>query len=562
MIDVDVWTPEAFGRPLRGGILPYGSFIVFLKVTDTGVSPPFTVDISELPKPSISLPGGFTIGGGCVLQLRRATKIRDPYTLFREYPVSNLSSFEMKWKYVSFPVKMNIDAATIDAFKGSTMLLTVRNNSGFTAREEIPILNANPNNHYHWRRQQTFVDGWYFKCVHVDRTSLEATPFFFLYGVNNPAGGTSAESFVMCAKGGTIALSPGLQPTPGAVPSAPDPQYWSYGWSSMRGETLYGLDASITSDFGATDSGCRGRKILPSGETVSWDLTFTKVHTSCQSDYNPLAPFELLMELNDPDAFLEYPAWPLMHHFNRALFMTAYYMSHNMDSLISGTVNWRGTNYVLNNDKGYQDGNWGAGGFPHPYVWMQANNFSDSGGTPLHDTSLVSLFTPGMPWMFPFTGTGKVGGICFRHSGRTYRFFDMDKSLFGVSGVTRAVIDAVRDIGPITCQVTFRHAGMTKTVDVANPSAITAAIDPFPRTPEAKPVQWSVTGENDDGDRIEITVDCAESSVISLPAPLAGRMTPGVTKETLHATFTVKITPDGENSQTVYSNFGVAEFGD
>lgn len=556
-MDIRLRLPVAYG-PIIPPALPFGSFKVFLRVTDPSASPPFTVDISETPNPPVGVPG-FTLSGGRVLRLSRETDIYNPRSL-SNYTVSDISSFEMRWSFISFTVRMNTDAAAIGPFKGGIMTVTVSNSSGYSETEQIEILNANPNNHFHWRRQPAFVDGWYFKCVHVDAATMTATPFFFLYGVNDPGGGANAESFVICSNAGSVALSPGPVPTPGAVPTVPDLQDWRFPHTVFRGETFFGLDSSITTDFRATDRGCRGSKVLPTGETISWDLTFTKIHTHCITDWNPLAPFEISMEIIDFDAFLEYPSMPLMHHFNRFSMMAAYYMSHNMNCFVSGTIEWKGHTYVFDNDKGYQDENWGSGGFPHPYVWMQANNFVSSGGTPLHDTSLVALFTPDMP-MSGFSGSTKIGGICLRYGGNVYKFFSMDMTMFG-GGAARALADLVHDIGNVTCEVEFLQGGARSTVDIGNTAALYAAIGTFPRATPAIPVRWVMTGANDDGDVIAITASCDTASVMQLAAPLGGSMQPDVTKETLHAGVTVTITPDGGSAQTLYSHYGTAEYGD
>lgn len=548
------------GPIIPNAILPYGSFMVLLRA-DPSASPPFTVDITETPDPPVGVPA-LMLNGGRVLRLNSSTKIHDPHSL-STYRVSDLTSFEMKWRYISFTVQMNIEASAIGPFKGSTMEVRVSNSSGYSEKEEVEVLNTNPNNHFHWRKQPAFVDGWYFKCVHVDAATMTATPFFFLYGVNDPGGGANAESFVICSNAGSVDHRPGLVWT--EVPTAPDPQDdWRFLHTAFRGETFFGLDLSISSDFRATDRGCQGHKVLPNGETISWDLTFTKIHTHCITDWNPLAPFENAMEIIEEDAFLEYPSMPLMHHFNSFFMMTAYYMAHNMNSFVSGTIEWKGHTYELDNDKGHQDENWGSGGFPHPYVWMQANNFVSPGGSALHDTSVVALFAPVMP-LAGFLGSTKIGGICLRHNGNVYRFLSLDVTIFGSGGagpVARELADMITDIGNVTCEVEFLQGGTQTTVDISNTTALYDAIETFPRATPAIPVRWVMTGENDAGDVITITVDCDAATVMRLPAPLGGRMQANVTKETLHAQVTVTITPDGGSAQTLYSDYGTAEYGD
>ena len=557
-MDLRLQFPVSFGPLIPSAILPYGSFIVFLRITDPDASPPFMVDVSETPNPPVGVPG-LTLSGGTVLQLSRETDIYNPFSLSK-YRVSNISTFEMRWPYISFRVDMNTNDSAINDFKGGVMTVSVSNSSGYSDTDQVEILNTNPNNHFHWRRQPSFVDGWYFKCVHLDDTAMTATPFFFLYGINDPGGGANAESFVICSNAGTVPLSTGLAPTSGAVPTPFDLEDIRFPHAAFHGETFFGLDSTITTDFHATDRGCRGNKTLPSGDTISWDLTFTKIHTHCITDWNPLAPFEWSMELLDIDAFLEYPSMPLMHHFNRFSMMTAYYMSHNMNSFVSGTIDWKGQIYVFDNVKGYQDENWGSGGFPHPYVWMQANNFVSSGGTPLHDTSLVALFTPGMP-MSGFAGSNKIGGICLRHDGNVYKFFSMDMTILG-EGIAREIANFVYDIGVVTCEVDFLQGGVRTTVDMANTTALYAAIGAFPRAVPAIPVKWNLTGENSDGDVISIIAECDAATVIKLAAPLGGSMQSDVTKESLHARFVVTITPDGGTEQRLISEFGTAEYGD
>ena len=137
----------------------------------------------------------------------------------------------------------------------------------------------------------------------------------------------------------------------------------------------------------------------------------------------------------------------------------------------------------------------------------------------------------------------------------------MDMTMFG-GGAARWLANRVHDIGVVTCEVEFVQGGTRSTVDIADTTALYAAIGTFPRATPAFPIRWRLTGENDEGDIITIDAECNEATVMQLAAPLGGRIQPDVTKESLHVRFTVAITPDGGSTETIYSEFGTAEYGD
>jgi hypothetical protein len=192
---------------------------------------------------------------------------------------------------------------------------------------------------------------------------------------------------------------------------------------------------------------------------------------------------------------------------------------------------------------------------------MQANNFKNATGTTdFPATSLIAVYTPEMP--VGTTGLSThVATICLRHNGNIYKFFMVDPNVF-FSRYVALFPDILYDISDISCEVEFVKGGVHHTVDVSDVSNITSAIGSFPRSPSAKPIRWQLSSENDNGDRIQISVTCPESSIIELEAPLGGSMVADVTKESLHATFSVQITPDGGVPETIVSHFGTAEFGD
>lgn len=571
------WSGPQSAVALRAASLPYGSFVVAIKIRKSSVSLPLTVEILETPDPQTQL-GTLTLGGGKALILNQSVTIRNRYNPLHEYSVNSLSSFQMKWPYIYFQVRMKSKYSQVETFKGSTVTITVSNGSGFRETEQIRILYGNPNNHYHWRNEPTFVDAWYFKCVHVDPQSRKATPFFFLYGINDPNGGTNAESFVYCGNNGSISLESNLHTAqPGSHPTPLEIQKWDkISIAKFSGETYHKLNTTIDQVFKATDMGCEGigttNNQPPSpGNTISWNLKFTKVHSQVLSDYNPLSPFKWILEKFGPWFWTPMPGSPLYSFLVKAPFVSAYYMSQSMNCLVSGTVNWKGKTYTFQNDKGYQDENWGASGFPHPYVWMQANNFVDSIGNPLHDTSLVALYTPGMPVASSYSGATEIGGILFRHARKTYRFFKVDKALFWPLD---DVADAFIDTGPFTCFVDLMQSGTKKTVNMANKSEVNTKLGPFvplsgrPAGQEVKPVKWTLESRNDSGwlpatgDRIKITFECDEITGSPLPGPLGGAVVDGVTKETLQAHAKVELTPLSGSTQTFHSDFAAAEYGD
>ena len=582
-ISIKIRSPEDT-RALSSAFVSFGSFYVVLELTSPTPALPLTVEITEISDPVVG-PPLFRVPSHQVqiLDLGRATKIVDPSAAFEflhSYDVASLTSFTLRTGYpkVQFRVCMKTDDTTIESFKGSKMVLTVRDGGSYRESAEIPILIANPNNHYHWRNEAKFVDGAYFKCVHVDHAAFVATPFFFLYGVCNPKGPPDSESFAMAGRAGSIALDALLlRPLLTSVPSAPepnDPKPRPAG-SVYTAEQMFGLDAKITTDFTASDVRCTGNATLPSGGIATWDLLLTKLHKACVTDWNPLAHFQ--------NAFFrpeEEPYGPLSRHTVSFPGTSAFYMSHNMNSFVSGTITWDGKRYDFDDSlahKGYQDSNWGASDFPHPYVWMQANNFVDSWGAPLHDTSLVALYTPNMPITLPGDPTRltTVAGICLRHAGTIYEVITFDTSLVPWYTVlisplaTRAPEFFVRDVNEIAttfdCMVEFITAAGRKYLDMSRPGDIPTTIGLFPRlplNPEIQPVKWTVHGVNRAGDDILIVATCDPSTVMKLAAPMNGKMEDNVTKESLLVRFDVTLKPKGGIAISMVSDFGTAEFGD
>lgn len=561
-------------------VLPFGNFGVNFVLKDQSINLPLTIEITENPYPEINV-GNVSLGGKRILELDNKTTIRSlDFPPFNTYSVNNIRSFEMKWPRISFKVRMKTDLSNINPFKGSIMNIQIKNNGDVLREENINIVNSNPNNHFHWRGEPEFVDGWYFKCVHIDSVN-KATPFFFLYGINNPSGQGNAESFLVCGNGGSISLNTSLIA----------PEVENYRLSSSKdliiirnipiadfsAEKLYGLNLKIGNEFSATDNDCSGM-IIDSGETISWNLKFTKIHPHIFTDFNPFDYFEGIMRyIVSGVVDLDFPGFPLMKHFDKAPFITAYYMSHNMNSFTSGEVEWKGQRYSFNNHKGYQDENWGSKGFPHPYVWLQANNFRDTSGNPLHDTSLVAIFTPRLP-MGDFKAYSKIGGICLRYNEKKYQFISLDKSDFNDyleskeenwrDGILKKVdprlieIFPFIDIGVISCTIDFIQEGVIKTVNLGNPEEIENKIGSFPRPPGTFPIKWHLEGTGTNGnDEIIIDLECDKDTVMKLPAPFQGEFRDDVTKQTLHGKVRVWLNSNDEE-YTFLSDFGTADYGD
>jgi hypothetical protein len=555
--------------------LPYASFDLSLRVTEG--QPPFQVAIQEVPADKITV-GGVTIGGGVAALLDRPTGIRGP-GLFSYYSVPSLRSFVMQHSEAHFRLDLETRVKLVEAFKGSKLELTITDSTGvvLTPKPEIEIVNANPNNHFHWRGEPAFLDGWYFKCVHVDAAAGVATPFFFLYGVNDPDGGDGAESFVIYGKAGEAKLGPNLRRISLAPLSLPDPrieEFWPPDPSKPPDfdfESDYGLDARIpgksSPECTASDGRCTGT-ILKDGSLVSWNLKLTKVFPSCKTDWSPLGAMDQIFDKLE-EVVVAHPAhMPLMRHLKGVPGVSAYYMSHNMSCVATGWVEWGGKRYDFDRQPAYQDSNWGAEGFPHPYVWMQANHFTTDTGAPDPSTALVALITPSMPMPMPWPSK-KVAGICLLHGGERYEFLEMPAdSIVEYSKAPDVLVPSARplrqQIGSIGCTVTFDMGDQTtKVVDMSSATSVVDTLGEFKtRTTKPLPVAWSMTGRNGKGDEIAIEVTCDSRTIMELAAPLDGRMTPAVTKETLLGRFEVKLTPSGLPTTTLVSDFGTAEFGD
>lgn len=177
---LEIRSPDKTSRNLTATFLPYGSFFVYLRLRPVP-SLPLKIKIAEIPN-AIAGPAEFPVGGGLILMLDQLTAINDPNAPLRSYKIDSLRSFDMQWPYIKFQVFMNTDAAALNAFRGSTIQVTASDNGVYSESAQCSVLNAVPNNHYHWRKEPQFVDGAYFKCVHIDATKKKATPFFSCTG--------------------------------------------------------------------------------------------------------------------------------------------------------------------------------------------------------------------------------------------------------------------------------------------------------------------------------------------------------------------------------------------
>jgi hypothetical protein len=533
--------------------LPYGYFTLNIKDKRPSGSLPLNVRLNEQPFPRVTK-GSVSLGGGTAVLLDEKINVRDGRnSISPGYYVDGVKNFQMKYPFIRFKVRTKQQAHQVNNFKGSTLTIIVSNSSGLTVTKQIKILYGNPNNHYHWRNEDKFVDGWFFKCVHIDNSSKKATSFFFLYGVNRNKGTNHEKGFVYCGKGGSIQLRPDLlAAAPGAVPSAYDLVDHETSFAAFKGEKYLRLNSRIGQDLIATDMGCKGKLNAGTGNEVSWDLNIIKFHNQVVTDYNPLpgskgqkkTPGHPLWVFVDPNTI----------NIGRPL---ALYMSQSMNCLVSGTINWKGTAYNLNNHKAYQDENWGSGGFPHPYVWLQANNFR-MGSSELPSTSLVALFTTEMP--LDWAPNPTIGGILLRHNNQIYRFLHIS------GGGAGTIADITYDVGPMSCKVELKQGGATRTVDMSVSGDVQNKLQSFDirKNDQSKwvyPVKFILEAEND-ADKIKVVFNCQQNSVYRLKAPLNGQMVPGVTKQSTQAQATVELTTKSGSTYTFRSDFASADFGD
>lgn len=554
-------------KPIENSVvLPYGSFQLKLQIPIVFV-PPYTVKITEKRNDSIEV-GNLNLSGCDVLLLDKPTDIFFPNTwMGGGYKVQSLSNFVMKYNTIWFIVYMKNKFKEVKDFKGSKMIVEITKGND-SHKREISILNSDPNNHYHRDSEEDYVDGWYFKCLHVDEGI--ATPFFFLYGINKSVNQQDSKCFAMFGKGGSVNWGTnGPTSQDHGLLTPPEKYYIQLLDLQFDAEKLFGLNLSIYENYNkkfyATDQTCKGRYKIENGvdkdKIISWDLVFTKIHCGFESDYNPLEKifsiFVLAKILNpalpifNPVKFEKYEGMPLMIYQKNAFGVHAYAMNHNMNSFVSGIINWKGTQYVLDNNKGYQDENWGSAGFPHPYVWMQANNFY---GNSFVDTSLIAVFTPAMPGLIP-NKKNTLGCIYFIHQGKQYEFLDIGEPLAAPLDLLPSV-----DFSTITCKLKFDYVQ----TEVDMNDNVEDIIGKFTtRSLNIKPKQWVIESTSEEQDYIKITVTCDVSTVLLLEAPSEGKMQENVTKETLNGNFKVEFTPKGNQNQTItLFGYGTAEYGD
>jgi len=154
-ISIKIRSPEDT-RALSSAFVSFGSFYVVLELTSPTPALPLTVEITEISDPVVG-PPLFRVPSHQVqiLDLGRATKIVDPSAAFEflhSYDVASLTSFTLRTGYpkVQFRVCMKTDDTTIESFKGSKMVLTVRDGGSYRESVEVPILIANPSKDYAW----------------------------------------------------------------------------------------------------------------------------------------------------------------------------------------------------------------------------------------------------------------------------------------------------------------------------------------------------------------------------------------------------------------------------
>lgn len=537
--------------------LPYGYFYLNIRDRRTSSSLPLNVTVDEQPFPTVTS-GSITLGGGKALILDEKTKVYNGKGwMLPGYNISEVKSFQMKLPYIRVIVRTKRTAKEVENFKASRMVVTVTYGENLSETTHITISYGNPNNHYHWRNENEYVDGWFFKCVHVDSSTRKATPFFFLYGVNRNKGHTAEEkSFVYFGHGGEVSLRTDLlAPVAGTTPTPPEVVEIERPFADFWGEKYIRLDSQIGSDFRATDIGCKGTVNAGTSNEILWDLDFTKFHNQVVSDYNPL-----------PGGYgtVSHAGHHLWSYVDRPIGISALYMAHSMNCLVSGTLKWKGKTYQFDKLKGHQDENWGASGFPHPYVWAQANNFRFGSGS-LPRTWLVAFYTPCMPVPGP---DALVGAIFIRHNGNNYRFFK-GKYCPGLN----LLADIFMDLGSMSCKVDLVQGTTTKTVDMSDDDDVNNKLGPFNvrKNDSSKwvyPVKFTFEAENDagcmpwSGDRIKVVFECPKSGVYRLRAPMNGKMEPGATKQSTHARVKVELTPLGQQTETMESDFATVDFGD
>jgi len=181
-------------------------------------------------------------------------------------------------------------------------------------------------NRYHWNgTEDPFFEGWYYKLTEPGT----GESFFFIYGVQNPATPAQATS------GGFVYVE--------------------------HSDGDYEFDLLPLGEFQASKKVCNvtigeshatethiDGAVGPGSHVITWDLDI-----------------DILSEWGNTMGILT----------NKPLIPVNWYVNA-LSSRISGTIVWRGKEYVIEDAPGYNDHNWGPI-FPASWLWSQANGFDD-----------------------------------------------------------------------------------------------------------------------------------------------------------------------------------------
>ncbi|HNR33599.1 MAG TPA: tocopherol cyclase family protein [Candidatus Hydrogenedentes bacterium] len=212
-----------------------------------------------------------------------------------------------------------------------------------------------------------WFEWWYYKVVLPDTGDA----FYFVYGVVNPwdeaQNDPASRSYVGVGNFG-------LKESATAVFSVSDFQ-----------ASYEKTDIWIAGQH-ATDSAIAGSLQDDDGQRIEWNITIDH-----RWSYNAMGWAMFVPEITNIGW---YPA--------------------QADARFSGTIEYKGRTYILENAPGYQDRNWGRT-FPSWWAWICANHFDH-----YPDTALAS--GGGHPILFGRIDSIEGMSVGLRHEGRDYSF--------------------------------------------------------------------------------------------------------------------------------------------
>ena len=220
-------------------------------------------------------------------------------------------------------------------------------------------------NRYHWDGSENpFFEGWYYKVTDPEKMRS----FFFIYSVQNPGAPLHPSS------GGFLYIE--------------------------RDDGDYEFYLLPLEDFSASRQKCD----VVIGESTATEKRISGYVPSPDGDISWNLDIDIMSEWGKTmGALTNVPGIPVNWYVNA------------LKSRVTGSIDWRGEVYELEDAPGYNDHNWGPV-FPEAWLWIQANGFED-------ETEAIA-FAGGPVPLGPVDPSGYM--LAFKSRNRLYEFRTQD----------------------------------------------------------------------------------------------------------------------------------------